>query len=219
MLPFAEALGADPATVSCNGAHVVDAQGNEILARQVDPGVLDATLDYAVPRGLHVNAYTRDELLFLTRSPWADAYARRVKTLRPRYADRDEAIQMPLLKVSLVDDARAIPEHIERLVPTLDPEAARPTESEPEYLELMHPLANKGDGLSRLADRLGVGAEETAAIGDYFNDLEMLAWAGIAGAVGSGAEAVKLAADVITPSNDEGAVSWFIDWLLENGRQ
>jgi hydroxymethylpyrimidine pyrophosphatase-like HAD family hydrolase len=97
----------------------------------------------------------------------------------------------------------------------IDPAVARPTESEPEYLEFMHPLWNKGNGLRLLAEYMNIPQEQTAAIGDYLNDLEMLQYAGYSGAVANGAEAVRMIADVIAPSNDDGGVAWFIDRILD----
>jgi Cof subfamily protein (haloacid dehalogenase superfamily) len=205
--------------ICCNGAHVLAPGGQELSCHILDPRVLDAVLAYATPRGIHVNAYTRVELLFLTRSPWAEEYERRLVTLKPRYVSVEEAKSQELIKVSLIDSPEAIQEHIKVLAPQIDQALARPTESEPEYLEFMHPMSNKGNGLAVLAAHLGIDRDRTAAIGDYLNDLEMLAWAGYSGAVSNAAEAVRSAADVIAPSNDEGGVGWFIDEILRHRRQ
>ncbi len=45
-------------------------------------------------------------------------------------------------------------------------------------LDLLPPGVSKGSALERLAARLGVDRKETMAIGDNWNDLEMLEWAG-----------------------------------------
>ena len=45
-------------------------------------------------------------------------------------------------------------------------------------LDLLPPGISKGWALERLAARLGVGREETMAIGDNWNDVGMLEWAG-----------------------------------------
>ncbi|AIE87754.1 Cof-type HAD-IIB family hydrolase [Fimbriimonas ginsengisoli] len=214
MQPFAEMLGVTGAMICCNGAQVLDANGEELVAHLMDPEVLHRVVEYAVPAGIHVNVYTRTELLFLDRTPWAEEYARRLVTLSPRFTTVEEAKQHEILKVSIVDSAEAIQLHVQVLVPTIPPELALPTESEKEYLEFMHPLANKGNGLRRLAEELGIPQERTAAIGDYLNDLEMIQWAGVSGAVANGAEAVRAIANVVAPTNDEGGVAWFIDWLL-----
>lgn len=45
-------------------------------------------------------------------------------------------------------------------------------------LDLLPPGISKGWALERLANRLGVGRRETMAIGDNWNDVDMLEWAG-----------------------------------------
>ena len=45
-------------------------------------------------------------------------------------------------------------------------------------LDVLHPEASKGAGLSAVAAEQGLTREEVLAVGDNFNDLEMLEWAG-----------------------------------------
>jgi hypothetical protein len=45
-------------------------------------------------------------------------------------------------------------------------------------LDLLPPGVSKGWALERLAKRLGVDRKETMAIGDNWNDVDMLEWAG-----------------------------------------
>lgn len=47
------------------------------------------------------------------------------------------------------------------------------------YIEFNHQGVNKGQGLKKLADILGVDIKETIAIGDNFNDLSMIKVAGL----------------------------------------
>jgi HAD superfamily hydrolase (TIGR01484 family) len=45
-------------------------------------------------------------------------------------------------------------------------------------LDLMPPGVTKGWALERLASRLGIDRKQTMAIGDNWNDVDMLEWAG-----------------------------------------
>lgn len=45
-------------------------------------------------------------------------------------------------------------------------------------LDVLHPEASKGAGLAAVAGEAGLTREEVMAVGDNFNDLEMLEWAG-----------------------------------------
>ena len=65
---------------------------------------------------------------------------------------------------------------------------------------------NKGRGLAILAGELGVRMEETMALGDHMNDLEMIVAAGEGVAMGNAIPEVKAAADRVTWTNDEWGV-------------
>ncbi|KUK82308.1 MAG: putative hydrolase, partial [Pelotomaculum thermopropionicum] len=70
--------------------------------------------------------------------------------------------------------------------------------SKPHFLEFSHPFATKGRALEFLARRFGVPREAIMAVGDSFNDLEMLEYAGLGVAVANGREEVQKRADFVT---------------------
>ena len=86
--------------------------------------------------------------------------------------------------------------------------------SQPYYLDITAPAANKGDGLSALARAAGVALDEVAVIGDQRNDLPMFARAGLAIAMGQGPSEVRAAADWVTRSNEADGVAHAIDELV-----
>lgn len=69
----------------------------------------------------------------------------------------------------------------------------RVTTSGGRYLEIAHPKATKRDAMEQLCLRLGVKTSSVMAIGDNFNDLEMLAAAGYGVAVANSPDEVKAA--------------------------
>ena len=80
-----------------------------------------------------------------------------------------------------------------------------------ENLELTSKTATKSNALLRLAGILGISQEETMAIGDSFNDLDMLEAAGTSVAMGNAEPEIKETADLITKTNDEDGVAWAIE--------
>ena len=80
--------------------------------------------------------------------------------------------------------------------------------SDARFIDVMHPEANKGNALRRLAESMGIGREQILAVGNYYNDLEMIRFAGIGVAMGNAPEIVKRAADIVAPANNEDGVSW-----------
>jgi Cof subfamily protein (haloacid dehalogenase superfamily) len=77
--------------------------------------------------------------------------------------------------------------------------------SQPYYLDVTHPLANKGCVAKDLAERFDLKPEQIATIGDMPNDILMFAHSGLSIAMGNADPQVKKAARRVTASNeDEG---------------
>jgi hydroxymethylpyrimidine pyrophosphatase-like HAD family hydrolase len=87
----------------------------------------------------------------------------------------------------------------EREMPSLI-SAAR---SQPYYLDVTHPDANKGFVVLRLSQMLGIRPDQIATIGDMPNDVSMFVKSGISIAMGQASEEVKKAATCITKSSEE----------------
>ncbi|HXX69144.1 MAG TPA: Cof-type HAD-IIB family hydrolase [Polyangiaceae bacterium] len=86
--------------------------------------------------------------------------------------------------------------------------------SQPYYLDVTHPDANKGSVVRFLARRLGIAREQIATIGDMPNDVLMFGVGGVSIAMGNASPQVQRTARYVTTSNgDEGfanAVDCFI---------
>ena len=79
--------------------------------------------------------------------------------------------------------------------------------SEPDFLELVPLGIDKARSIAVLSEKLGITREEVAAMGDGYNDLSMIKYAGLGIAMNNAQEPVKAAADYIAPSNDEDGVA------------
>jgi hydroxymethylpyrimidine pyrophosphatase-like HAD family hydrolase len=75
--------------------------------------------------------------------------------------------------------------------------------SQPYYLDVTHPQANKGAVVRFLARRLDIEPEEIATIGDMPNDVLMFAHSGLSIAMGNSDREVQRAARRVTSSNEE----------------
>ena len=86
--------------------------------------------------------------------------------------------------------------------------------SQPYYVDVTHPEANKGGVVAYLSTRYGIPTEQIATIGDMPNDVLMFAHSGLSIAMGQSDREVQRAARRVTTSNeDEGfanAVERFI---------
>jgi Cof subfamily protein (haloacid dehalogenase superfamily) len=75
--------------------------------------------------------------------------------------------------------------------------------SQPYYLDVTHPQANKGAVLLDLAARYSIQPQEIATIGDMPNDTLMFAKSGLSIAMGNAESDVKAAAGFVSTSNSE----------------
>lgn len=74
------------------------------------------------------------------------------------------------------------------------------------YLEIMRLDASKTKAVRFLLQKYGISREEILAIGDNFNDKEMIAFAGTGVAMGNAPDAVKSVADFVTDTNEADGV-------------
>jgi len=85
-------------------------------------------------------------------------------------------------------------------------------------LDLLPPGVTKGWALARLAARLGVHRKETMAIGDNWNDIEMLEWAGQGVMMGNAAGELRALAKTRgwkqAPSNEQDGAAVVIEMAL-----
>jgi HAD superfamily hydrolase (TIGR01484 family) len=89
-------------------------------------------------------------------------------------------------------------------------------------LDILPPGCSKGVALRRLAEQQGVEREEILAIGDNWNDREMLVYAGHAVVMSNGAadlvEHARQQGWEIAPGNDEDGVARVIESVLTGSR-
>ncbi|GLX70723.1 HAD-IIB family hydrolase [Paenibacillus glycanilyticus] len=78
------------------------------------------------------------------------------------------------------------------------------------FLELSHPMANKGDGVRLWAQLVGMELEAVTVFGDNLNDLGMFRAAGNRIAVADAHEQIKQLADRVIGTSNEDAVARYI---------
>jgi hydroxymethylpyrimidine pyrophosphatase-like HAD family hydrolase len=75
--------------------------------------------------------------------------------------------------------------------------------SQPYYLDVTHPQANKGGVVTFLSEKYGIPTDEIATIGDMPNDVLMFARSGLSIAMGNADREVQRAARRVTTANDD----------------
>ncbi|MCL2768906.1 MAG: Cof-type HAD-IIB family hydrolase [Solirubrobacterales bacterium] len=86
--------------------------------------------------------------------------------------------------------------------------------SQPYYLDVTHPDANKGVVAQNLARRYGLSVNEIATIGDMPNDVLMFAHSGLSIAMGNADPQVRRAARRTTDTNDHDGLAKAVERLI-----
>lgn len=81
-------------------------------------------------------------------------------------------------------------------------------------IEILPVGISKAYGLYKLMQKLDIPREAIIAVGDQYNDLEMLQYAGVGVAMGNAPKAIQQAADYVTYTNNEDGVAYVIERLI-----
>lgn len=210
----ARQIGLRVPLITYQGALVKHSEdGTVFYERYVPQEVIRYVFDYAAKHDLHLQAYVNDELIAARENERLIAYSRNSKIPYRIEPDFAKLAEYPMHKLLIIDE----PDILDQIKAEFEQQygkIAHFTKSKPNFLEVMHPEGTKGHALQHLAAQIGCSIEETIAIGDSYNDLEMLQTAGLGVAMGNAVEALKEAADFVTYSNNEEGVRHVIEKFI-----
>jgi Cof subfamily protein (haloacid dehalogenase superfamily) len=226
-LPIASRLGFEPFIISSNGAVTRDTRGSllakNLMKRDTARAVLDSmqqwtdqavlTMDREGPGAMFVQSQTAVSAR-ITR--WVES-------------NRDSISEVSPLQDALTEDPLQLMfcgelDEMQSLVRDFDATEIRSrvschvTQYDQRDLSILDVLplgCTKGHALGALCERLGVNASEVLAIGDNYNDVEMLEFAGHAFVMANAHQDMKARSWKVTRSNDEDGVAHAIQSVLE----
>ena len=196
--------------LSYNGGEIINWESKEMMYENVLPNEVVPVL-YECARTNHLSILTYDGAEIVTENS-LDPYVQKEAFLN-KMAIRETNdfltdITLPVAKCLIVGDA-VESELCIRLQGKINV-----FRSEPYFLELVPQGIDKALSLSVLLENIGMTREEVIAIGDGYNDLSMIKFAGMGVAMGNAQEPVKKAADYITLTNDEDGVAEAIERIF-----
>jgi hypothetical protein len=209
--PFAEILGQTAPIIAYQGALIRDMWapgdrlGKLLFHRPLATAVAREALAWSTEHGLAAHVNHLERFVLPASDPRADDYSVFLGARAEIVPDLDAWIQHPVTKILAVADA-PLPTLLLPVARAHFAGRAEVTVSHPEFLEFLAPRVSKGEAVRWLARRLGIQLEQTMAIGDQFNDLEMIEGVGHGVAMPSAPPEVQAAARYIAPPvADEGA--------------
>jgi hypothetical protein len=153
----------------------------------------------------HMDVWVYSGKDWLIRDPNAPHVAREQWTVKfaPMVVENFEDVLSRAVKIVGVSDDHDLVARCEKDAQDALGANASAARSQPYYLDVTHPDANKGAVVTTLAKLLAVPAGEIATIGDMPNDVLMFRKSGLSIAMGNANPDVQAQADLVTDSYDD----------------
>ena len=184
-----------------------------LSSRPIQAQTARAVVHWALEHGLDPHINHLERFILRADDPNADDYSAFMGARAELVPDLADSIRHPVTKILAVgrpprpvDLAPLARAHFEGV--------ADVTISHPKFLEFVAPGVSKGRAVRFLARRLRVRLGATLAIGDQWNDLEMLAEVGHGAAMPSAPAAVQAVARYIAPPLADEGVARMIEALV-----
>ena len=174
-----------------NGGVFVHPDLSVIESRVLDPATAKKTVELILNQGLDAWVYTADE--WLVRNLDAPHVAREAWTVKfdakvvPAFTDAHLARAVKIVGIS---DDLALVAACEKLAQKTLGEKASAARSQPYYLDVTHPQANKGAVVATLSKILNIPPAQIVTFGDMPNDVLMFSKSGFSIAMGNASDEV-----------------------------
>lgn len=211
ILPFHKELGIIEPIICYSGSLIIDEKREVITTKEIEIEDIKNIYNTAKDENIHISLYRDNEWFVEEIDEWVRQESEITKII-PTIINFQELIEVwrkekkGANKILSMSDV----ENISRLADKLKGEKFEGLNIYPSkttYLEIMTKKASKTSAIEFLCNKLNIEKEEVIAIGDNYNDMDMLQYAGVGIAMGNAPDIVKEKADDITSTNDEDGVA------------
>jgi Cof subfamily protein (haloacid dehalogenase superfamily) len=197
-----------------NGGMLVAPDDTVLAQHLIDPGIARRAVAAIAAHGAQVWVFSGgDWLIRDPGGPYVGLEQRTVQFAPRTVADFGSSLDSAAKIVGVSDDFSLLARCEGETQALLAGDAAV-VRSQPYYLDVTHPLANKGAAVRTLAAHLGIALADIATIGDSGNDIAMFAESGLSIAMGNASPEVKARAQFVTGSNEEDGFAMAIDRFI-----
>lgn len=207
----------DDYVLSFNGGIVINSKTEEVVTSNLLKGS-DLKKIYEISKELDINihAFSLKEGLITPKMSQYTQHECDINGIEAAIKDFNEINDdEDIVKVMMIDPQEKLDSAIAKLPKDLYDKYSV-FKSAPFFLEFTNKEVDKGKGLKKLGEYLGIKQEEIIACGDAGNDLSMVKYAGLGVAMENATDDVKEAADYITLSNDEDGIAHVVNKFILN---
>ena len=187
--------------------------GKLLLHTPLHPDIAREIVQWTREHGLDPHVNHLERFILRADDPRADDYSAFMGARAELVADLLEAIKHPVTKVLAVGEP-PLPVDMAPIARAHFAGRADVTISHPRFLEFVAPGVSKGRAVRWLARRLRIPLGATLAIGDQWNDLEMLSEVGHGAAMPTAPLPVRAAARYVAPPLEAEGVAQMIEQLV-----
>jgi Cof subfamily protein (haloacid dehalogenase superfamily) len=215
MRMLVEPLGMTGPMAAFNGGIIVLPDMTVVDERALAADVAPAVIETIRAHGLYVWIYRSTEWYITDpHAPHAEREARTVQ-FQPTVVPSYDALLDRVVKIVGVSEDHDKVVQCEAAVQQQFGVQVSAARSQPYYLDVTHPTANKGVVVERLSHYYKIPPEQIATLGDQSNDVLMFQRSGLSIAMGNASEEVRRAATFVTASNeDEGFAKAIEEFIL-----
>lgn len=214
MSTLIETLDLTTPIAAFNGALFIRPDMSVIEQRLIPDEVAAAVIELLDVQGMGVWAYRDMDWLVPDIRGAHVAHEASTVGFEPTLVGEIESITQRVAKVVGVSDDYDAVQTAAALVRKRFGDSVSAARSQPYYLDITHPRANKGAVVRYLATTYDIAPEQIATIGDMPNDVRMFEQSGLSIAMGNASDEVKRAARCVTTTNEDdgfaNAVEQFI---------
>ncbi|HZJ82762.1 MAG TPA: Cof-type HAD-IIB family hydrolase [Clostridia bacterium] len=216
-LVYAKQLGLDVPLITYQGGLIKSALSEHILYNKTVPiDISRKIIEISKSRDAHLQIYIEDDYYFEKRNEYSDAYHKNVGVAGKEVGSLDTFLTLAPNKLIIIQEPQRIIELRDEFEKIFG-EEIEINISKPQYLEFTHKEATKGKALEHLAGLKGIDRDHIMAIGDSYNDISMIKYAGLGVAMENAPDEVKKWADYITGTNDDDGVAKVINKFVIEG--
>lgn len=201
-------LGIEQPIICYSGALILD-KNNEVLSKEfIEVSKLENIYKLVGENNIHMSLYKDNEWYIEEMDYWAKQESE-ITNIIPKVANFNELIEEWEIEGTGPNKilCMANPDEINFLKENTKTSDLNIYPSKPTYLEIMPTNASKTSAINVLQKKFNVEKSEIIAMGDNYNDIDMLEYAGIGIAMGNAPEDVKKHANDITSTNNEDGVA------------
>ena len=215
MAMLIDPLKLDHPLAAFNGGVLIQPDMATVVDQKLLPaGVPEKVIEAIEKHGLDVWLYT--DTGWFVRDPQAPHVAREQWTVKfpPTIADTFAGLLGRVAKIVGVSDDYERVAKCEKDVQQAGGAHISAARSQPYYLDVTHPHANKGAVVLAMSKLLNIPAAAIATIGDMPNDVLMFQKSGVSIAMGNASPEVQTSATYVTSSNEQEGFAKAIEELV-----